>query len=160
MTTARHDYWDIILTLTKLTSIHPPANAGDSRDTGSIPGQEDSLEKGMATCFSILACKIQQTEEPGGVQSKGSQRVWHDWAHMYLFYWYNRLGRTVEIARTVECPQREKSALNSSIRKRYNRRGNHKREHFSDQNFPDWSFHSLTEEAEMSEERDRSKSLL
>ena len=64
-----------MLTMTKLTSIHPPANAEDSRDTASIPGREDPLEKGMATCFSILACKIQRTEEPGGLQSKGSQRV-------------------------------------------------------------------------------------
>ena len=34
---------------------NPPANAGDTRDLGSIPGQEDPLEKGMATHYSILA---------------------------------------------------------------------------------------------------------
>ena len=35
-------------------------------------GQEDSLEKGMATHFSILDCKVSWTEEPGGLQSKRS----------------------------------------------------------------------------------------
>ena len=42
-------------------------------DLGSIPGQEDPLEKEMATHFSILTWKIPWTEEPGGPQSKGSQ---------------------------------------------------------------------------------------
>ena len=41
-------------------------------------GQEDLLEKGMATHYSILAWRIPQTEEPGGLQSMGSQRVRHD----------------------------------------------------------------------------------
>ena len=41
-------------------------------------GQEDSLEKGTATHFSILAWKILWTEEAGGLQSVGSQRVRHD----------------------------------------------------------------------------------
>ena len=36
-------------------------------------GWEDSLEKGMATHSSILAWRIPQTEEPGGLQSMGSQ---------------------------------------------------------------------------------------
>ena len=38
-------------------------------------GREDSLEKGMATHSSILAWEIPWTEEPGGLQSMGSQRV-------------------------------------------------------------------------------------
>ena len=38
-------------------------------------GQEDSLEKGMATHFRILAWRILWTEEPGGLQSTGSHRV-------------------------------------------------------------------------------------
>ena len=42
--------------------------------------QEDPLEKGMATHFSIPAWRIPWTEEPGGLQSVGSQRVRHDWA--------------------------------------------------------------------------------
>ena len=41
-------------------------------------GQEDPLEKGMATHSSILAWRIPWTEEPGGLQSLGSQRVRHD----------------------------------------------------------------------------------
>ena len=41
-------------------------------------GQEDPLEKGMATHSSILAWKIPWTEEPGGPQSMESQRVRYD----------------------------------------------------------------------------------
>ena len=41
-------------------------------------GQEDSLEKEMATHSSILAWKIPWTEEPGRLQSMGLQRVRHD----------------------------------------------------------------------------------
>ena len=40
--------------------------------------QEDSLEKEMATCSSILAWKIPWMEEPGRLQSMGLQRVGHD----------------------------------------------------------------------------------
>ena len=43
-------------------------------------GQEDLLEKGMATHPSILAWRIPWTEEPGGLQSMGSQIAGHDWA--------------------------------------------------------------------------------
>ena len=41
-------------------------------------GQKDALEEGMATHSSILAWRIPQTEEPGRLQSIGSQRVGHD----------------------------------------------------------------------------------
>ena len=41
-------------------------------------GQEDPLEKGMATHSSILDRKIPWTEEPGRLQTTGSQRVGHD----------------------------------------------------------------------------------
>ena len=41
-------------------------------------GQEDSLEKEVATHSSILAWKIPWAEEPGGLQSMGLQRVGHD----------------------------------------------------------------------------------
>ena len=45
------------------------------------PGQEDPLEKGMATTQSnILTWRIPWTEEPGRLQSKGSQRIGRDWA--------------------------------------------------------------------------------
>ena len=43
-------------------------------------GQEDSLEKGMATHSNILAWEIPWTEEPGGLQSTGLQRVGRDLA--------------------------------------------------------------------------------
>ena len=57
---------------------NPPAKAGD---TGLIPGSGNPLEREMATYSSILAWQIPWTEEPGGLQSMGSQRVGHDWAH-------------------------------------------------------------------------------
>ena len=41
-------------------------------------GQEDPWEKGMVTYSSILAWRIPWTEEPGGLESIGSQRVGHD----------------------------------------------------------------------------------
>ena len=43
-------------------------------------GQEDPLEKEMATDSSILAWRIPWTEEPGGLQSMVSKRVGHGWA--------------------------------------------------------------------------------
>ena len=43
-------------------------------------GQEDPLEKEMATHFSTLAWKIPRMEDPGSLQSMGWQRVGHDWA--------------------------------------------------------------------------------
>ena len=57
---------------------NPAANA---EDLGLIPGQEDSLEKEMATHSSIFAWKIPWIEEPGGLQSMGSQRVGHNWVN-------------------------------------------------------------------------------
>ena len=50
-----------------------PANAGDTGDLGLIPGLGTFLGG-----TSILAWKIPCTEEPGGLQSMGSQRVGHD----------------------------------------------------------------------------------
>ena len=50
-------------------------NAGD---LGWILGWEDTLEKEIATHSSTLAWKIAWIEEPGGLQSMGSQRVGHD----------------------------------------------------------------------------------
>ena len=55
-----------------------PAGAGETRDLGLIPGQEGPLEEEMATHCSILAWRIPWTEEPGGLQSMGLQRVGHD----------------------------------------------------------------------------------
>ena len=47
------------------------SNAGDL-------GQEDPLEKGLATHSNILAWRIPWTEEPGGLESRGLQRVGHE----------------------------------------------------------------------------------
>ena len=49
-------------------------------------GQEDPLEKEMATHSSNLAWKIPWTEEPGGLQSTGSQRVGHNGATSLHFF--------------------------------------------------------------------------
>ena len=46
-------------------------------------GWEDPLEKEMATHSSILAWETPRTEEPGGLLSKGPQRIRHDWAHTH-----------------------------------------------------------------------------
>ena len=43
-------------------------------------GQEDPLEEEMATHSSVLAWRIPWSEEPGGLQSMGSQRIGHGWA--------------------------------------------------------------------------------
>ena len=53
-----------------------PAHAGDAR-VQSL-GREDPLEKEVATHSSVLAWRIPWTEEPGGLQSMGSQRVRHE----------------------------------------------------------------------------------
>ena len=64
-------------TMVALVIKNQPANAEDIRDAGSTPGLGRSLEEGMATHSSILAWRIPWTEEPGGLQSLGSQRVGH-----------------------------------------------------------------------------------
>jgi len=55
----------------KIKYNNPVANAGEVRDMGSIPGQEDLLEEGRATYSSILAWRMIWTEEPGGLLSIG-----------------------------------------------------------------------------------------
>ena len=59
-------------------------------DWGSIPGLERyPLEKEMATHSSILAWKISRMEEPGRLQSMGSQRVRQHWeTTTFFFLWY------------------------------------------------------------------------
>ena len=47
-------------------------------DLGSVPGQEDPLEKEMAAHSSTLAWRIPWTEEPGRLQSMGLKRIRHD----------------------------------------------------------------------------------
>ena len=64
--------------MVELVVKNPPANAGDKRGMGLIPGSGRSLEKEMATHSSILAWIIPWTEQPDGLQSVGSQRVRHN----------------------------------------------------------------------------------
>ena len=61
---------------------HPPANAGDMKDTCLIPGLGRSPGGGMATHSSILARRIPWTEMPGRLQSIGLKRVGHDWSDL------------------------------------------------------------------------------
>ena len=86
--------WILILPYVKWASLvaqmvkHPPT----MRETRvQSLGWEDLLEKEMATHSSILAWKIPWKEEPGRLQSMGSQRVGHDWAtslSLILLYTY------------------------------------------------------------------------
>ena len=64
-----------------------PAKAGDAGNVGLIPGSEDPLVKEMANLSSILAWKIPWIEEPGRLQSMGSQRSlagYSPWGHKEL----------------------------------------------------------------------------
>ena len=58
-------------------------------------GQEDPLEKEMATHSSILTWRIPWTEEPGGLQSMGSQRVGHEHSFVCLL--------AISISSSVQC---------------------------------------------------------
>ena len=55
---------------------NPPATAGAGETRVPSLGREEPLEKEMATHSSILAWRIPWTEEPGGLQSMGSQKSW------------------------------------------------------------------------------------
>ena len=72
-------------------------------------GWEDVLEKEMATHSSILAWKIPWMEEPGRLQSMGSQRVGHDWeTSLSLFTYAVSLSKSPS---TVQVLSSWKSAL-------------------------------------------------
>ena len=66
---------------------NPPANAGTQETWVQSLRREDHLEEEMATHSSILAWRIPWTEEPGGVQSMGSQRVGHNWSDLVHTYY-------------------------------------------------------------------------
>ena len=57
---------------------NPPTNAGGIRGTVRSLGQEDPLEEGTAAHSSTLAWRSPWTEEPGGLQSMGLQRLRQD----------------------------------------------------------------------------------
>ena len=72
-------------------------------------GGENPLEDGMVTCSSILAWRIPWTEEPGGLQPMGSQRVGHDWSDSATHSAVNSPGSDtlscgVCICRDLGCP--------------------------------------------------------
>ena len=67
-------------------------SACNAENSGSIPGREDPLEKGMATLSSVLAWRIPWTEEPGRLQSMESPRVRHDRATNTSMLLYERVG--------------------------------------------------------------------
>ena len=52
---------------------NPPSNAADIRDMGQSLGWKDALKEGTAPYISILIRRIPWTEEPGSIQSRGSQ---------------------------------------------------------------------------------------
>ena len=60
------------------------ASAWNAGDPGWSLGWEDPMEKEMATHSSTLAWRIPWREEPGRLQSMGSQRVRHDWATSHM----------------------------------------------------------------------------
>ena len=58
-------------------------------------GQEDALKEGMATHSSILAWRLPWTEEPGRLQSIGSQRAGHNWSNLACtLYVYTEFSRS------------------------------------------------------------------
>ena len=58
-------------------------------------GWEDAPEEEMAADFSILAWRIPWTEEPGRLQSKGLQRVRHDWSDLAAAAWLHHWASPV-----------------------------------------------------------------
>ena len=71
----------------------PVCKAGDIRDSGLNPSREDPLEEGIVAHSSILVWRIPWTEENGGLQSIGSQKVRHGWSdlahtHVYLYIYH------------------------------------------------------------------------
>ena len=76
-----------------------PTKAGDLKRHGFgvwCLGEDDPLEEGMTTYSSALACRIPRAEEPGRLQSMGSQRVGHDWSNSACMHshYKRKLGNT------------------------------------------------------------------
>ena len=81
------------------------ANAGDIESWVWSPSWEDPLEESITTHSSILACEIPWTEEPGGLQSIGLQRVGRNWSN---------LAHTIENTKT-EKREREKISFSGIL---------------------------------------------
>ena len=67
---------------------------------------DDPLEKGMTLCSSILVRRIPWSEDPGGLQSTGSQRVGHNWVKRFHFSLYHFMSPWVVVTVLVTrlCP--------------------------------------------------------
>ena len=85
--TRRSCCWSSDRTVTHITNYLPkmsvvknlPGNAGDVREVGSIPGSGRSSGGGHGNPLHLFLPEESRTEEPGGLQSMGSQRVRHEW---------------------------------------------------------------------------------
>ena len=92
------EFWgnriDVCLTLgfpVVLVLKNLPANAGHAGDRGAIPGLGRYPGEGNGNHSSILAWRIPWTEEPGRLQSIGSQRAVHDWSDLACMHpWHIR----------------------------------------------------------------------
>ena len=74
---------DILFELTGSSGSEVKASAWNSGDPGSIPGLGRSPGEGNGNHSSILAWRIPWREEPGRLQSMGSQRVGHDFTFTF-----------------------------------------------------------------------------
>ena len=76
-------------------------------------GQEDPLEEEIATHSSILAWKVPQTEEPGGLQSMRSKSVRQDWSH---WPWaLNNVDMTIIIILPIKKTKSQKYQVSKSV---------------------------------------------
>ena len=70
---------------------NPPAVQEPQETWVRSLGREDPLGEGMATHSRIFAWRVPWTEESGGLQSMGSQRVGHDWSDLKCMHAYNSI---------------------------------------------------------------------
>ena len=86
--------WDAVCeALTKHLAFSKHLSACNTGTQVQSLGQEDPLEKGMATHSSILAWQTSWTEEPSGLQFMGPQRVGHNWAtNTFHFEWISAVS--------------------------------------------------------------------
>ena len=113
-------YWTYVMIIVGFpdgwTVKNPPARQEPQKMQVQSLGQEDPLERGMATHFSILAWRIPGTEEPGGLQSMGSQRAGHNWsgrAQRAASRGVNRLVKTHQ--RQTETPESESPTYSQDL---------------------------------------------
>ena len=71
-------YWSLGFPRGSVVKNLPDCNAGATGDAGAIPGSRRSPGEGNGNPLQYLAWRSTWTEEPGGLQSIGSQRVRHD----------------------------------------------------------------------------------